>query len=309
MSDTLLITGASGQLGAYVLRAAVRDRSPVVAWGGPGTFAPRREVSLVAAAGSAVPLLPLDLTSNDQLTSVFRSTRPRWILHLAAVSRVEACHRDPHRAWRINVDATRRLVELAAESQADLLLASTDMVFDGCRGDYGEGDRAEPLMEYARTKRAAEDLVLAYDRGIVVRLSLLYGPSRNGRRNFFDRQCDQLGAGKPIRLFADEWRTPLGLHVAAGCLPLVARSGYRGVLHLGGTERMSRWEMGRRLARWLGRDPALVEADQAAQRDLAEPRPQDVSLDSRRIYTEFPGLPRPGFEESLHELLSEGNPM
>src|SRR5207237_1287946 len=77
------------------------------------------------------------------------------------------------------------------------------------KGNYREEDPPAPLSIYGQTKADAERLVLSYDRSVVVRLSLLFGPSLIGREAFFDQQLAALRQHRPVTLFEDEWRTPL----------------------------------------------------------------------------------------------------
>jgi dTDP-4-dehydrorhamnose reductase len=143
--------------------------------------------------------------------------------------------------------------------------------------------------------------VLARGRQAVVRVSLLFGPSLNGRPNFFDRQVAALQAGQAVRLFDDEWRTPLDLPTAAKALNAVAELPYVGLLHVGGPERMSRLEMGHRLAKVLGVGPDCIQS--ISRRSVAgEPRPRDTSLDSKFWRARFPQMTWPSFEESLTEM-------
>lgn len=286
---TLLVTGASGLLGAYLLREARAGGEAVVARGGSRTG--ERE---------GIPLRPLDLADSLAASSAFREARPDVVVHAAAISSAEECRRDPERARRVNTDATSRLAALAAEAGARLIFVSTDLVFDGEHAPYNETAPTTPLSVYGRTKAEAERAVLAAG-GVVARVSLLFGPSLADRQGFFDQQLAALAAGRPITLFEDEWRTPLSFLAAARALLALARSQETGVFHLGGPERMSRLEMGRRLAAFLRcAKPEIVPASR--QQAPGEPRPRDVSLDSARCRSVFPRLTWPGFEEALEEM-------
>src|SRR5262249_57758387 len=130
-------------------------------------------------------------------------------IHAAALASVADCQRDPARAERVNVQGTAQLAELAAKTGARFLFISTDLVFDGAKGNYGESDVPAPLSIYGRSKLAAEAPVLALPRGVVARLSLLFGPTLSERLSFFDQQLAALRQGRPGRLFAHAWRTPL----------------------------------------------------------------------------------------------------
>jgi dTDP-4-dehydrorhamnose reductase len=287
----LLITGASGQLGGYLLREIRGRPTTVTAWSGS-----RTEVLF------GFPLQPINLTDPEQLAFAFDAARSDVIIHAAAISTVAQCYQAPDEARAINTDATARLTELAAVARARLVLVSTDLVFDGEKGDYREDDMPAPLSMYGRTKLAAEHQVLAYEHGVVVRASLLFGPTLVGRPAFFDDQVRALRGAQPVRLFSDEWRTPLSMLTAARAILSVAASSFTGLLHLGGPERLSRLEMGQRLASFLGADSTALVATARARAAAPEPRPRDVSLNSSRWRQLFPQQPWPGFADALVEL-------
>jgi len=288
----MLITGASGQLGAYLLRELASRRHRVVAWGG------RHHDQRFG-----FPLEPAELLDRDATVRAFHQARPDAILHAAAVSTVANCHADPLGAERVNVSGTQLLTELACAAGTRLLFLSTDLVFAGDQGNYREDAATGPLSVYGRTKLAAEGVVLAEPRHSVVRLSLLFGPTLAGRPTFFDKQLAALRQKQPVALFTDEWRTPLSLATAARALVALAESEQGGLLHLGGPERLSRLEMGQRLARLLDLDPAPIVACRRDEAPAPEPRPCDTSLDSSRWRRLFPDVAWPGYEESLRELL------
>jgi dTDP-4-dehydrorhamnose reductase len=283
----LLLTGASGQLGAYLLRQLRADGGEVVAWSGHD-----------AGERFGTRLLPVDLADPDAVAAAFRAARPDVVLHAGAMARVAGCHRDPALARRVNTEATALLAELAAAAGGGLVFVSTDMVFDGERAPYREEDESAPLSVYGRTKADAEGAVRAAG-GLVVRVSLLYGPGLSGRPSFFDEQTAALRSGRPLTLFEDEWRTPLALPAAAQALVGLTRSGVTGTLHVGGPERLSRLEMGLRLAEALGVPPTAVMAGKRDAAPGAESRPRDLSLDSTRWRGLFPHAPWPGWAEVL----------
>jgi dTDP-4-dehydrorhamnose reductase len=295
----VLVTGASGHLGSYLsaeLGQLGQHVGSLSAWSGPqfsGSF-PR--------PGSAI-----DLTDARQVELQLERDRPDVILHAAAWSRVDACQQQPAVARQVNVDATARLAEWARRRQVRLLFVSTDLVFDGTAAPYSEQAPPAPLSVYGATKWEAEQAVLATPHALVARLSLLYGPSRTGRVTFFDQQWQALQRPATCRLFVDEWRTPLATHVAARLLSRLALSDHAGLVHVGGPERMSRWEMGVRLARFLGLPTEPLVPVHRADQPAPEPRPCDVSLDSSRLGGWFPDVVWPSYEQTLEDWRAGGH--
>lgn len=289
----ILVTGASGGLGGYLLRHLSRTDHRVTAWSG-------------SQAGMAFGfrITPVSLTDGQTLRQALLAARPDVIVHAAAMASVAKCFQSPELAWRVNAEATRELAAVASDLSARLLLVSTDLVFDGRQGGYRELDAAQPLSIYGRTKLAAEEAILGYDRAAVARASLLFGPALSGRRSFFDEQVAAIREARPCRLFSDEWRTPLALSTAASALIQIAESEFTGRLHLGGPERVSRIEMGERLARELGCDTDSLVSVTRDSATADEPRPRDNSLDSSQWRSLFSRHPWPSYEEALKEMLT-----
>jgi dTDP-4-dehydrorhamnose reductase len=288
----LLLTGASGNLGAYLLRAFRDSGHSVVAWSGSK-----------AGTRFGFCLEPVDLSNPAQVAGALARARPDVILHAAALASIAACSRQPDLARTINVEGTAQLASLAAERGTRLLLVSTDLVFDGRKGSYAETDRPAPLSVYGRSKAAAEEQVLKCPGAVVARVSLLFGPTLIFRPSYFDEQMTALKTGQPVRAFADEWRSPLGLETAARSLLALAESDYEGLIHLGGPQRLTRWDMAQQTAAVLWLDPRPIQRASQADVTTPEPRPRDTSLDSSRWRHWFPDQPWPTFAVALREMM------
>lgn len=283
----ILVTGANGQLGAYVLPALLKSGHEVVAWSGsrPGEMA-------------GVVFAPVDLFRGAAIPDALDAVEPEAILHLAAVSAVDAVRDDPVRARAINVEATRILADWCGLRDCRLVFTSTDLVFDGRLGRYRESDHAQPTLAYGRTKVDAEHEVTSVPRGLVVRIPLQFGTSRCGRESPVDRALATLRRGEPITVFADEYRTPLDYATTARGLVELLELDRAGVVHLAGPERVSRHELMTRIAAASGIDPGLVRGNLQAEVTFPEPRPADVSLDTGRLGRWLPDFRRPAIEEA-----------
>ena len=287
----IVLTGASGQLGAYLIDTLSSGGHEVWAWSGSTTGGP---------AGLMWEIV--DLTDGFATARALARADPEVIVHAAAVSSAEAVRRDPARGRAVNVEGTERLADWCRLHDRRLVYTSTDLVFDGSRPWNREDDPAEPVLAYGRTKSEAEGSVLAVPRGLVARVSLMYGPSRSGRPAYFDRTIAALRQGQPQTLFEDEYRTPIDFTTAARALAWLAGSAVSGVIHVAGRERVSRYDLIRRAAPAMGIDPGLVRANRQSDVALSEPRPADVSLDTSRLADLLPGLNRPTIEEAVGTL-------
>ncbi len=275
-----LLTGASGQLGGHIVRRLAREQ-------------PTARILALAgrhAVSEPVTVARIDLADHEALRAAVVSFRPTHIIHAGALTAVADCYADPARAERVNTIATGVLADAAANIGARLVFTSTDMVFAGDAAPYAECDPPRPLSVYGRTKAAAEELVAEHPNTLVLRIPLMIGLPCTQRPTTFARQLAALRAGEPLRLFTDEFRTPVWNADAARALLGLARSLRTGVLHLPGPERLSRYEIIARCAALLGiAQPNLVPI---SRHDLPapEPRPADLSLLSEPLRHEFPDL-------------------
>ena len=291
----IVVIGGSGLLGREVARSAVRRGHRVLAVGStrlpsvpPGTETGR--------------LAPGDLIGLERL---LLDRFPDAVVNAAALSDVGACDRDPDAARIANAVLPGRLAELTRHIGAHLVHVSTDMVFDGRGAPYRSTDQPAPLNAYARTKLEGEKAVMAAagHGATVVRSSPILGNTPAGDRTPHERLFLDWKAGKVPRLLAEEIRQPVSVtNLAEACVELAERSNLSGIFHWAGTDALSRHEMGARIARRFGLDPAkAVEAVGYADLPGLGPRPRDLRLELHPLAGKLRTQPQ-GFDEILEGL-------
>lgn len=218
----------------------------------------------------------VELTDAEARERAWREARPDAVLHLAAISSIGGCLADPEGARALNVEASAWLAARAAEAGVPLVLASTDLVFDGRLGrPYREDDPPTPCSHYGELKAEAEARALAAG-ACVARLPLMIGPPGGPCRQL-DWMRRAIEAGQPLRLFCNERRTPLSTpQVAEALLALLALDERPARVHLGGPRALDRLALAREVLAAAGLDPQLALP---AEADPAE-RATDVRLDS-----------------------------
>ena len=226
---------------------------------------------------------------------LFLKEKPAAVVHCAALSRFTTCEAEPALAKKANVDMTRELVALAWD--IPFLFFSTDLIFDGSKGDYVEEDQPNPLSVYGRTKAAAEDVVREHPQHTIVRISLTGGHSPRGDRGFNEEMKNAWREGKTLKLFRDEFRCPSSADVIAHAVWDLVSKAARGTFHLCGAEKLSRLEIGKLLA---AKHPELEAKIQATSRKQynGPPRPPDTSMNCNRAQ-QFLSFQLPRFSDWL----------
>lgn len=251
----MLVTGAAGLLGHWLLRQAPD-------WADAVALVHRRPVN-------HVPTVATDLRDADQVRAAVAEARPSIVIH-AAYAKDEPSI----------VTATRHVVDAAASVGVAVVHVSTDAVFSGDGVSRGEAAVPDPVFDYGRWKAAADAIVQrARPTAAIVRPSLLVSIDPDDHVVAQLRDGD---AAAPTAWFTDEIRRPAWTgEVAAAiwriaALPAEERAG---AWHLMGPERLSRFEIARRLVGRLGRPDDVVTGD---RRPPDTDRPRDLELSDRR---------------------------
>ena len=255
------ITGANGLIGNYLVQTAPQ-------------FASRWRVR-------AITRTDFDLLDFAAVERAFLKDKPALVIHCAAITVVSEAQKNPPFARRVNVEATKLLAELAAE--IPFVFFSTDLVFNGRKGDYIETDTLNPLHIYGETKVAAEEIVLKNPRHLVLRTSLNYGQSLSGNRAFNEQLRRSLqSAGQGMKLFTDEFRSPIPAVETARAVWELVEKKCAGIYHVAGAEKMSRYQIGELLLKSWPEIKTKIEAGSA--KDFpGPPRALDTSLNIAKV--------------------------
>lgn len=267
----LLITGISGFLGWNLFQIARQD------WQIYGTyFSHFIEIPRVTT-------VKVDLKDFQELKTIFAQIKPDAVIHLAAQSSPNYCQNNPQESELINVVASVNIAGLCADYSIPCIFTSTDLVFDGLNPPYKETDAVCPVNLYGEQKVMAElGMLERYPLTAICRMPLMFGIATPPATSFMQSFIQTLREGKDLSLFIDEFRTPVSGKTAAEGL-LLALEKVNGIIHLGGKERISRYDFGRLLVEVLQLPDGLKTC---LQKDLkmAAPRPADVSLDSSKAF-------------------------
>jgi dTDP-4-dehydrorhamnose reductase len=256
-----------------------------------------------AAGHEIFPFTHRELPVEDAPTVMERlgPIEPDVVLHLAAMTSVDGCERDPQAAFRANVRGTLNVAQATMDANALLVALSTDYVFDGEKEEpYDEGDEPNPVNAYGgsklRAERAAAEIGVEL---LVVRTSWVFGAPDE----FVRRSVERLAAGGEVGGIVDQTGTPTYVgHLAERLVPLI-ESGVRGVVHLAGPEPVTWFDVLAR-AKELGDLPGEVVEQKADELGRLAPRPRNSALTSV-VLPDTDVRPLPPLDDALREVLAD----
>jgi dTDP-4-dehydrorhamnose reductase len=285
--EGIVVTGSSGLVGFRLMHRLCQEGS---ATGFYHHRCPR------AGFGEWVQV---DLRDRPETHRILDRLRPSAIVHCAAYSDPVFCEHHPEEANSLNFGGSLYLTEWCSRNDCFLVQISTDLVFDGRRGDYREEDDPHPISVYGWTKVAAEQAVLnCRSPFAIIRTSLVYGKSPEGDRGADEKLASSWKAGKTTTLFVDEYRNPTAVgELALGIMEIV-RLRVTGIWHVAGAECISRHEMGVKVASVLGCSEDLLIPRRIEDVHCVPPRARNTTLNMDKIRSLL-GLPFAAIEANL----------
>lgn len=276
----ILITGASGLLGPYLMDAA---------------SAVGQAVSLARSSGD----YRCDLCDAGAVRRVLDAVRPNIVLHAAAMTDVDECERNPEAAERANHQATAILADALAPDTF-LVVYSTIAVYPDTPGPHVEGSEA-PINAYGRTKLAGERAALGRNHSLVLR-TMLVGPSRVAQRmSFSDFIISNLREGQPITLFRDVLFSPLHVRTLARLTMDAVSAGLTGAYNAAARDGMSKADFGFAVAAKFGLPIDGITLESSKIMPDRAPRAIDTRLDAGRLEKAL-GRKMPTIAEEIAQL-------
>lgn len=280
----ILITGAAGFIGSALVDGlkgrysiVVTDKYPVLP-----------DISVTAVTG--------DITDVNFVSKVFSIYPIQYVIHLAAEKSLLTCEENYKLARKINIDTTIHLLNCAKNNNAFFIYMSSDQVFDGEQGGYYEDAPINPINNYGRLKAEAEKYILEREGTAVCRTALVFGAIPQNQIPLFRSCCtnkalkvqsfivqhvlERLSRQNKIFLPADEYMSPTHTSLLTRQIQVILEKRLEGIFHCCGSDRLSRYQFGKRIADIKGVDSKWIDGRSSSSMI----RPKDVSLNVN--YTE-----------------------
>ena len=288
-----LVIGASGQVGASLL-TLLRERG--------------HDAHGTHGSHPVPELAPLDLTDHDAVGRLIHAIQPEWIFCPAGLSHVDYCEEHADEAQTINRDGPGAAARAADAMGAGIVYYSSDYVFDGVGGPFGEEDAPRPLSVYGRSKWEGEQAVMAAcRRAIVIRTSVVYGPESQ-EKNFVYQLIRACRAGQGFRPAVDQRASPsYNPDVAAASVELAER-GLLGLWHVAGPETIDRYAFALLICREFGLDSSKLTPIKTAELKQKAGRPLDGGLHVAKAHAALRTPLRPPADglRAMHRVLGTG---
>ena len=284
----ILITGAFGQLGNSLCKTLSNE----------SILATGRSIS----SSTKYKSIELDITNPKQVKGVIYKYNPDIIIHLAAMTDVDGCEKNPETAFDVNVKATEGLIK---NYNGKFIYISTDYVFDGEDGPYVEDDKVNPVSVYGKTKLYGENMVKNSDANwVILRSNIIFSYNDRTKASFVNWVVDSLKKQESIRVVNDQWNNPTWTNDLAKVISMIIEKNISGLYHYGGGDFLNRLEFAKMIASSFGLDGSLISPITTSELNWLAQRPLKSGLNTKKIELDL-GIEALPIQKALDEMVSQ----
>ena len=260
----LLITGASGMLGSDIV--------PIL----------RKKYQVFPT-----DIDTLDISDGNAIESFLQRIEPDWIIHLAAITDLEYCERNPAKAMNINGESTGRLAKLSKKHGKKLVYVSTSGVFSGSnKGPYTEEDVPHPVTVYGKSKLLGEKIihdVMDPKDFMILRAGWMFGGGELDKK-FVGKMFELMSKNDQVRVVSDIVGSPnYSIDIGNLIVFLIEKEAY-GLFHAINEGIASRYEIALKIKEYGKFDTQVVKAS-ADEFPTIAPRPPMEAILGQNLKT------------------------
>ena len=256
----ILVTGGSGVLASYVKNVFKEDD--------------------VIAAGKE----ELDVTDYGKARNFLSNIDPKTVIHLAALTNVDECQRNPKKAFEVNSKGTKNVAEICREQKIKCVYVSTASVFPGQKKEYFEDDVPCPVHIYGESKLKGEQYVQEVLKDyIILRIGWLIGGGKKEKK-FISYILDRIKKGEDVLVVNDKYGTLSYAKEVADVIKNLLSEEKRGIFHFGSKGECSRYGIAKKLVELSGSGTKIIPVRSSYfESTFSAPRPEREVIGSLKI--------------------------
>ena len=264
----ILVTGASGLLGSSILHIKKNKF---------------KMHGLINKRNIMIDKIKFFKINNEKnLEEIIKKEKYDVLINCVGLSDVDLCEENKKLAKITHINYVKKISNICFENKIYLIHISTDHLFDGKKKYYSELSNPEPINYYAKTKIKSEQIIKSKLKKYLIIRGNFYGWGTSYRKSFSDWIYETLSNNKKINLFTDIFFTPLYLRDFINIIFKLIQKKKNGIYNVSGSERISKYNFGIKLAKIFNLDKDLINKIKIAQHKITK-RPKDMSLNSKKL--------------------------
>ncbi len=239
----ILIIGASGFVGSHVYKYLSSFNEYELT----GTYYSQNKKDLIF----------LDYHDKISFLETFENIKPDIVIWSAGEKNLSRTENDTSFNIKENLEPIKTLLAWHKRENIlnpHLLFLSSDYVFSGLKGNYTTKDLPDPQTKYGLSKYYSElEILRNITNFCILRVGAIIG--EGGK--FFDWIYNEIKNHNSIELYLDYF-SPTPIKTLCDALSLIIERNLKGVLHISGNKRISKYKFGIQLKEHLGHSKSIL---------------------------------------------------
>jgi len=247
--------------------------------------------------------LRIDVLDVKTLQDAFVVSKPDIVINLCEVYKnLDYCEKNKKIVMNINGKALKIISKISNQYNSFLIGFSSDFVFDGKSGNYKEDDQISPINYYGKTKAVGEKNIQENANDYcIIRTSMIYGKNQL-RNTLADMILNKIRLEEELKIINDQFMTPTYLENFTKMLTEIIEIKYKGIIHLAGPEKMSRYDFAKKMVSLSNFKNASLIPVSHNEFDFSKKMPKDSSLNTEKASSLLLNRPE-NVESSLKKYL------
>ena len=228
---------------------------------------------------------------NDDINLLIEKYKINRVILLSAISDPDVCLKKKNYSNKLNVDKTKKLINILIKKKIYFIFFSSEYVFDGKIGNYKENSKIKPNNLYGKQKFTIENYIKRKTKNFsILRIGKTYGDNIKDK-TLISNFLNELIKGKSFfKVANDQIFNPLFIGDLKKIVDIFLKKKIKGVFNVGGPQKLSRYKVLELILKTLGKNIMKnVKLEKISLNDIAtlDRRPLNVSMDIKKLKTKI----------------------
>jgi dTDP-4-dehydrorhamnose reductase len=274
----IFVIGGSGFLGYYLIKELKKNNYNIYA-----------HVHKTKPKFKNIKLAYVDLGNSKKFKFYIQKNQINYIINLASIADVEKCEKNKKLANYTHIQLVTKILNVAKALDIPIVHMSTDQLYGGkIKSYYSEKSTKEPLNYYAITKSKSENILLNYQKSLILRSNFIGKNFSKSRISFTDKLIFNLNKNKKINLWNDIYFSPVFVTTLVFVIIFLIKKKNFGIFNVS-SKKISKFQIGQKIAKLLKLNKSLIKKNLFNISEFII-RPKNSSLSNNKLIKKYPNL-------------------
>ena len=224
---------------------------------------------------------------NDDINILLKKYNINSVILLSAISDPDTCLRKKNYSNKLNVEKTKKLINILIKQKIYFIFFSSEYIFDGKKGNYSEKSKAIPNNIYGKQKLQVENFIRKKAKHYsIFRIGKTYGSNMNDKTLISNFLMEIINGKLFFKVAYDQFFNPLYVNDLKKIVRIFLKSKIKGTFNVGGPEQLSRFKVLKLIFQVLGKKiQSKVKFQEISLKEFPtlDNRPLNVSMNIRKL--------------------------